>query len=339
MATKKLQVEVARSAVDYTAMTDSGDHKIFNVSGVSIFSGYEGAAPEVRPDGIESGINLLTPNTGTNDSVSVAAFTAFLAGERYTVSAQNVDISGNRPATAVAKVLSVCLDSDGATLNVEAGTDGATTTFSATRGAAGGPPEIPAGDIELGQVRLTSDTAGAVTASEIKQVPNQHADFAYVPAFSVNNIGDGNGATSGAQKNAYLSFSAALNENHASDAAKAVYISYSSPTLADVEKCRDFVPIETTHSAATEEHYDGTETTTSSSTSQGSFSAIMTDNVNDQLVAQKNKTLIFKFKTDENKSAYILTQAKMAIARTNPVSGALVMSATLTGNPSVEFSG
>ena len=131
-------IKIETSSTAYTAaqMTDQGAHDVFKITDVDEFSGDPDI--EVHPDGIESGINLLSPYT-TNNSVQWPAFTYYISGIPVSVSAGNTTVT--RPAADVAE---------------EAGTDGASATFSETMGAAGGPPFIQVADIEIGQVRLTS---------------------------------------------------------------------------------------------------------------------------------------------------------------------------------------
>ncbi|PLX00485.1 MAG: hypothetical protein C0591_01075, partial [Marinilabiliales bacterium] len=68
-------LESGRTLVDFTAMTDSGDSTVFTVSDL-IFSGKSGFEPDVRPNGVVSGSDLVTTHA-TNDTVTIAAFTAY----------------------------------------------------------------------------------------------------------------------------------------------------------------------------------------------------------------------------------------------------------------------
>ena len=161
----KLQYEAGQNAVAMSALTDSGDHTLFT-SAATLWSGKAGNAPVIRPNGLLTG-GALTTNA-TNNLVTVAALTCNLAGVVTSVAGASSPAI-TRPATNVSKVNSITVNSSGA-LAVVAGTDGATTAFSETRGAAGGPPLIPVGSIEIGQVRVTTSAAGLIAASEIFQV-------------------------------------------------------------------------------------------------------------------------------------------------------------------------
>jgi hypothetical protein len=153
----KLQYEAGQEYNAMTAMTDSGDHKMFSLSGINLWSPRSGYEPVIRPDGLATG-GEVTPGSA-NNNVSVAALTCFLAGVLTTVSADS-DVAITSP-TSTHNISSVTINSSGV-IAVVAGTDG--TAFSATRGAAGGPPLIPVGSIEIAQVKLSSATSALITA-------------------------------------------------------------------------------------------------------------------------------------------------------------------------------
>jgi len=332
---KMVKIESARANQGYTAMADSGDNTVFTVSGVTLFSGRSGYAPTVRPDGIYSGHNILSPHAD-DDKITYAAFGAQLAGTQYDVPAGTATIT--RPTGDNARINSFVLEDDGETVSVLAGTEATGTEFSSERGAAGGPPDITAGFIELGQVRVTSSTSAAITEAEIFQTPNQHVDRADFPVVKdVNNIGDGSYAESSAKKTAYVEFTAALQANHAGSATKGVYIDYSSATMMQLQKASDFVPPETTHSQSSEEHYDGVEVSVSSTGNQGSFNLIVENGITDFIITEKNQVLTVDFYPDSTKSPYIRCQGTIGLSRSYPVSGALKAGVTITGNPGVEF--
>lgn len=330
----KLQIEGGRSLHDFAAMTDSGDQKVFNVTGGTIYSGKNGFTPEVRPDGIVSGRNLLSPHAD-DDKVAVAAFTCYLAGVLKEIEATSISIT--RPATAVSKVISIVVDDTG-TVDKEAGTDGATADFSEERGVAGGPPVIPAGYIEIGQIRVTSDESDAIAASEIFQNDGEHVERADYPVFSIKNLGDGNQARVSAKKNAYVEFASALPAIHTDTKPKGVYIRYYSPVFQDLERVLDFVPVEVSHGVSSKEYYRGAVASVTESVAQGSFTALLKDAVRDFLVAEKNETLTLKFFPDENKSTYVLTQGRIGIKRSFPHGDQIQAAVTVSAEEaSVEF--
>lgn len=182
-----IRYEAGQTAYPFEAMTDSGDHAVFEAS-FSPISNAAGAEPKVAPYGLLTG-GAITPAV-TNNVVNVAALTASMAGVSGADADGVVSVAGGtatitRPTGNVAKVNSITIDSTGA-IAVVAGTDGASATFSETRGAAGGPPLIPVGSIEIGQVRVTTSAAGPVTAGQIYAVNGLHVERADYPVYALN---------------------------------------------------------------------------------------------------------------------------------------------------------
>lgn len=328
----KVEFELGQQAVEFTVMTDGGDHKVHSLSSALVYSGQSGYEADIRPNGIVTGRNLLSTHAAAN-TVTVGAFTAYSKGVLYTVSATSA--LAVRAATDVAKVCSICMDEDGA-IEVVEGTDSSDTTFSETRGTAGGPPSIPANSVELGQVRMTSNTSAAIDADEIFQVVGTHSERFDYPVWNTNNIGDGDDADTPAQKNAYIEFSSALPLVHgatatsAATAYKQVYAKVYTPIYAEQSKAFDFVPAEKSHSVSSQQVYNDTIGSVSSSLGQSSFSALMTDNVTDALLQQKDKIVTIRHYPDRNKSAYTLTQGTLGVARTFPAGSQNQASCTLS---------
>jgi hypothetical protein len=310
----KLQYEAGQNAVAMSALTDSGDHTSYT-SAATLWSGRSGYAPVVRPNGLLTG-GAIT-KTAVNNQVSVAALTCNLAGVVTSVSTGTLTIT--RPATAVSKVNSITVNSSGA-LAMVAGTDGATTDFSETRGAAGGPPLIAVGSIELGQVRVVSNVAAALVDSEIFQVVGLHQERADFPLYDVN-YGSGS-----------VTFLAANPLIHTGPVAKAVYASYASPIFADVALASDFVPPETSHSVTSTQVYGTTIGSTSSTLNQGTFTAYLQNGVGDPLVSLKNAILWFRFYPDRYAADYILAQGKLGIARTFPAGDQIQATCTISAS-------
>jgi len=330
----KLQIEGGRTYKAFAAMSDSGDNTVFTISGGTVFSGKSGCEPVVRPDGIATGRDVLSPHADV-DKVTIAAFTCYLAGVLKEISATTASIV--RPSSDVAHVTSITVDDTGSIAVVE-GTDGTGATFSEERGANGGPPYIPVGSIEIGQVRTTAAASAAIAASEIFQTVGQHVERSDYPVFTVSNLGDGLTASVSAKKNAYVEFASALPESHTADAVKGVYIQYNAPTFQTLGKVLDFVPCEFSHSVSSKEYYRGSIASVSESIGQGSYTALMNDNIQDLLVTEKNEILTHKFYPDENKAAYILTQGKVGLKRSFPVADQIQAAVTLSAeSQSVEF--
>jgi hypothetical protein len=244
----KIQIETGQTPNAYAVMTDSGDHKIHTISGGTVWSGKSGYTPNIRPNGIVSGRNILTTHA-SNDKVTIAAFTAYSKGVLKTVSATSQAIT--RTATAdKAQIHSITMASDGS-IAVVIGTISAGLTFSETRNVAGGPPYIPANDVELGQIRITDEAAAVIDADEIYQVVGTHTERYDYPLWTENNIGEGEAAASAAKKNAFIELASALPAIHTAAAYKQIYISYYTPILSDQQRALDYTPVENSHTVCT----------------------------------------------------------------------------------------
>lgn len=328
-----LQMEQGASLVPFAVMTDSGDHQIFTVAG-NLYSGESGQEPDVRPNGVVTGRNMVSPAaSGSDNVVDIAAFTAYSLGVLQSVTAAT-DESINRPTTN--KLISSITMSSAGAIAVVAGTEG--TDFVETRGVAGGPPEIPADSVELAQVRLDSATAAPITADEIFQVVGQHVERYDFPVFDVDNVGQGQSAEVSAQTNAHVKFGSVLPLIHASSAPKRVYIQYYGPIFADISDSVDFEAVETSHSVSSTQVYGRSVASTSESIGQGGFTALVNDGVNDALVQAKNKTKTFRFYPDKNKTANVITQGKLGINRSWPAADQISVDATISAEiASAEF--
>lgn len=297
----KLQYEAGQTAYPMSALTDTGDHKNFN-SSATMFSKKSGYATDVRPNGLINGGAVIPAVAASNNTVDTAALICYLAGVKTSVAAAT-GTTCTRPGTAVSKIISITVTSAGAIAAV-AGTDGVTTAFSETRAAAGGPPLIPVGSIEIAQVRYTSNVAAVVASSEIFQVPGVHLERYDYPNFDID------------YPNGNVIFTSALPLIHTGTIAKAVYASYADPIFADVSLASDFVPAETTHSVSSKQVYGSTIGSSSSTLGQSKFTAYLNDGVGDALVTLKNQTLWFKFFPDRYKTPFIMTLGKLGISRT-----------------------
>jgi hypothetical protein len=307
-----LQYEGGQQAVAMSALTNSGDATTFT-SAASLWSQRTGFAPVVLPNGLISG--GVCTGTATNNQVAVAALSCNLNGVVTSVAGGNVTIT--RPSTAVAKVCSITVNASGAHA-VVAGADGASTTFSETRGANGGPPLIPVDSIEIAQVRVTSNTAAVITTAQIFAVPGLHVERADGPLFDIN-YGTGS-----------VVFQSALPLIHTGSVPKAVHASYASPIFASVAKATDFVMPETSYSVTSTQIYGGTIGSTSSTLNQGSFTAYLNNGVTDPLVTLKGQTLWFKFFPDRYQSPYTLAQGKLGITRSFPAGDEIQAACTIS---------
>lgn len=333
-ADAKLQYEAGQNATAMTLLTDSGDHETYE-SAATLWSGRSGYAPVVRVNGLLTGGAVTPDGSGVDDVVDVAALTCNLAGVVTSISAG--ELTALRGATTdICRITSLTVDSGGA-LAAVAGT--ATTAFSETRGAAGGPPFIPVGSIEIGQVRLSSITAAPITAAEIYQVVGTHQERADFPLYEINygpTIVAGVETVAGGS----VSFYDTLPLIHTGSTTKRAYASYSSPLFADISLASDFVPPETSNSVTSTQVYGATIGASSSTLNQGTFTAYLTNGVSDALVTLKNATLWFKFFPDRFASPYILCQGKLGVGRTFPVADQIQAACTISASvAAVEVAG
>ena len=311
MGKPQVSYEAGQTAYPFEALTDDGDATLFTAAN-SPWSDLAGHEPVIAPYGLMTG-GAVTP-TGTDNQVSVAALTASMAGVSGADSNGVVSVSsGTLLATRGTdtnpyQITSLTVDSDG-DLAAIAGTAG--SAFTDDRGANGGPPYIPVGSIEIGQVRLSSDTDAAVTQGEIFTVDGLHVERSDWPVSRTHYV-------TGA-----VEFSTALPLIHTGDVPKLVYARYSTPLFSPVPNSSDWVPAESTHSVTSTETYDGPIGAESSSLGQASFSANgLRDGMSDPLMQAKGRRLWFRFHPDRDKSyPHQLTQGTLGVSRTFPASG------------------
>lgn len=307
----KLEFEGGQNTFTMTALTDSGDAKLFE-SGEELWSQAAGVAPVVRPDGILTGA-AITPATG-NDSIDVAAFTAFISGQEVAVSAQAA-VSVVRASTLTHMINSVVCDAAGS-VSVIQGTEG--SSFVETRGSAGGPPYVPVGSIEVGQVRLSSDTAAPVQMTgEIFQLPNRNQEVADFPVAETDYI---NGA---------VQFSSALPKIHTGDVTKGVYASFATPEFIEAYDAYDFVPSEVGYSSSSKQTYSRVKNSRSQSLNNATFSIDLKDGITDTLVNKQGESIYFRFYPDKFKNQHIIEQGVFSIARTFPAGGDITANCTI----------
>jgi hypothetical protein len=309
----RLQYEAGQQATPMSQLTNSGDNTRFT-SSAALWSQRAGFAPVVRPNGVLTGLAVST--NASNDTVTVAAGTLNLAGVVTTVNAGTATISRGTGGD-VCRITSITINASGA-IAAAAGT--ASTAFSETRGAAGGPPLIAVDAVEIAQVRVGSITAGVVTDGQIFQVVGLHRERADFPLFTIDYRTGG------------LTFLAALPLIHTGPTTKRVFASFAAPILADVALASDFVPPETSHTVTSTQVYGTTLGSTSSTLNQGTFTAFLEDGVTDGLVTLKNETLWFRFYPDRFKLPHILCQGKLGISRTFPAGDSMQAACTINAS-------
>lgn len=325
LSSAAIYYESGQAQQAFAAMTDAGAHTVFTLTAKpwSQVAGYEYV---VAPYGLATG-GEISVGSG-DDNVQTAALTAYMPGATGASSTTGLLTVAADTSVAITRgvssdthcITSITVDTNGAIVPV-AGTDG--TAFSETRGANGGPPFIPVDSIEIGQVRTTSVTAGPITASEIYQVVGTHQERYDYPVWSENPL------------EGKITFAAAVPLIHTGGVAKKVYARVATPIFAEISRARDWVPAETSNSVNSEQYYDSTVGSFSSSLGQASFTASLNDGVTDALLAKKGANLLFKFSPDKNKVPYQLTQGVLGVTRTfaagkNPTAS-FTISATQAG--------
>lgn len=323
--------ESAQSQQSFAEMTDGGAHTVFSLTAKpwSNAAGYEYA---VAPYGLATGGTITAAASGSNNVVDVAALTAYMAGATgasATTGLLSVNAATDQTCTRGSsgsdayRINSITVNASGA-IAVVAGTG--STAFSETRGAAGGPPLIPVGSIEIGQVRFTSHTAAAVAAAEIYQVVGVSQERYDFPVWSADPI------------RGRITFASALPLIHTGSVAKKVYARVATPVFAEIARAKDWKPAETSNSTNSEQYYDGAVGGFSSSIGQAGFTASLGDGVTDGMLSKKGQNLLFKFMPDKNKTAYQLTQGVLGVARTFAVGANPTAAVTVSAQQeSVDF--
>lgn len=313
----KLEMETGETLFAMAALTDSGDHKKFT-TGASLLSNRVLAdetdySPQIFPDGVETG-GKVTPDS-TDDQVDVAALTCYLAGAKTTVAAAPGEAI-TRAVSDTYIINSITVDSGGS-IAVITGTEG--TSFSETRAAAGGPPLIPVGSIEIAQVRTSSTSAGVITADEIFDDIGQHKEKYDYPLWDE------------VPEDGAIKFLTALPLIHTGVIVKGVFGKVYEPIFAEVSLASDFVAPEKTHSQSSTQVYNATVGSKSDSISQGSFKANLKSGVTDAVNKQKGELLWFRFFPDRYKTPYRLCQGYLAQAVSYPAGDNISGAFTITG--------
>lgn len=330
LTNQKLKIEAAATPFAFAAMTDSGDHLVFSTTSKPwsradsepVFGGY----------GVITGGAVTPAVSGTDDLVDAAAVELFAPGMtganattgKITVAA-DTDLTCTRGSSTNTHIInSITVDTSGA-YAVVAGT--ATTAFSETRGASGGPPFIPVGSIEVAQVRLTSITSAPITADEIFAAPGVHQERYDNPDFTPDYL------------RGTLTFTSALPLIHTGSVAKKVYVRGAVPIVSDLVDVKDWVPSEASDSVTSDTNYDRTIAASISSTlNAATFTMAMKDGVTDFILSLIGKKVILKFYPNINGTAYQLTQGYLSKTRAFPVKGNPTASFTVAAEQaSVDF--
>ncbi|MFW6344717.1 MAG: hypothetical protein ACOC0M_00075 [Halomonas sp.] len=314
----KLEYESGQAYHAFEEMDDSGDATTFEAS-FAPWSGRSGFEAEVVPFGLATG-GAITPGS-SDDEVDVAALTAYMPGTAAadsdglaTVSSGTVSVTrATDPDTHI--INSITVDASGDLVAVQ-GAEG--TEFSETRGADGGPPLIPVDSVEIGQVRLSSNSAGSVDDTEIFQVVGTHQERYDAPVWTED-------PTAGE-----ITFAAALPKIHEGDTTKQVHARGYTPIFSEIPRVSDFVPADETNSVNSTQIYGGTIGSVSTSLGQGSFTHYGNDGITDPIVKAKGQRLWFRWYQDRNRLANQLTQGIVGISRTYPAGDHVNISVTIS---------
>lgn len=311
MAEPQIRYESGQTAHPFEAMTTE-DRRKFSADFFP-WSDADGAPLIIAPYGLLTG-GTINPVGGSDDAVSVTALTASMAGVSSS-DADGVVAVGAEAEVAVARgettnthrITSITVNSSGEIAAVD-GTAG--EAFTEDRGEAGGPPYIPVGSIEIGQVRLTSTTSAPVEASEIFAVPGLHVERADFPVWQTDFA------------RGEITFADALPAIHTGDVSKQVWVRGSTPLFAPIPNTSDWVPAESTFSITSTETYDGPVGSASRSLNQATFTAVMRDGISDAVLAKKGQNIWFEFRPDRDKTIpRQLTQGIFGVSRTFPAGG------------------
>ncbi len=318
----KLVYEAGQTSYAMEALTDSGDNTTFT-SNATYFSGRAGYEPDVRPDGVINTPAIIPDDSAVNDRVDVPACQCYLAGVKTSVSAAEVTITRSADGGNPYRINSIVITNAGAYDKI-AGTVGA--AYSTTRGAAGGPPLITVGYIEVGQVKTSSTTNAVITTSEIFQIPGTSLERYDYPLWEENRLPTEPGAADGGS----ITFLSALPDDHVGPTPKKVYASYADPIFAEARPASDFVPPGETHSVSSTQVYSGTIGSRSSTLGQGSFTFYLTDGINDPMIKLKNEVLTFKFYPDRYKDGFQLCQGKLGVSETYSADDSMTAACTIS---------
>ena len=310
----KLQVEHGFVFWDFEKGTDSGDHKKFTYSGaIKLFSLKKGQAPVVRPDGVRSGLKVKPALSGANNQVDVEAGSAFVGGMDLAINAvANLSVT-RTPAGGTHQINSIVVNNAGA-VSAIAGTEGG--SFSATRGVAGGPPFIPVDQIEIAQVKLTSNTDAPILASEIDQNVMERYD---IPSFII------------VHEEAAIVMLSALDLRHTGNVTKGIWVRHYEPVFNDIPEATNWKPVDKTAETQAGRTYDGPFSIGGEGLGEGSFEVMLKGEAGEILQSVINDTRWLRFYPDKFRTDHHLVCGKLTQEREYPPDNAMKATVTVTG--------
>ena len=318
-----LYYEAGQTYVPMSELTDSGDHKTFD-SNAECWSDEAGFSPVIKPDGVLTGLAVTPAASESNNLVDVSAGTLNLAGVVTTLTAGADKTCLRGSGSDICRINSITITSAG-TVAVISGV--AHTAFSEVRGANGGPPYIPAGSVEIAQVRFSSITAAPVAGSQIMAVPNRHREMANYPSIVRINLIREQDTLIGV---AGVDFSTALMRNHTGDGTKKVYAQYYEPDFTEVLNATDFQPAIITMTTSSQPVYGGAIGEVSSALKNGKFKTFLENGISDPILKKEGKKIWFKYLSDRLKPEnFILTQGYLGITPNYPARSSITADCTI----------
>lgn len=319
--------ELSQTQYAFQNLTDSGDHLKYTLATKpwSRRSGYDYVAGGY---GVVSGFAITPSAAASNNTVDVAAGEVFAPGMtgastttgKLSVSA-STSLTLTRGSTNGYKYNAVTVDSTGA-ITVVQGTE--STAFSATYGAAGGPPLIPVGSVLLGYVKYTSTTAAVVQASEIDQTIGTAQEYYTYPALTVDPIAG------------TITADTALPLNHTGPVTKRISAKVSTPNFALLEFATNWKPAKNQATLNSTQYYRKTRGAATLALQAASFDVSLDSGLaaTDLLIAAMvgNPTLLFKFQPDLNKLPYSITQGIPSYTETNTAGAHPTATVTIAAN-------
>ena len=321
-----LYFENGQSFVAMTALTDSGDHKVYN-SAAELWSDESGFSPVVKPDGILTGLVVTPAISGSNDKVDISAGTLNLAGVAIPLlaSADNTCLRGS--GADIRRINSITITSAGA-VAVLSGL--AHTAFSEVRGANGGPPYIPVGSVELAQVRFSSTASAPIISTEIYAVPNLHRETAHYPSILKTEFIREQDTVLGL---AGVTFSTALMLNHTGNVTKKVYAQFYEPEFSELPRSSDFKPAANSISITSQPYYGGATGEVNTALKAGKFKAFLDNGISDPILRKEKKKIWIKYFVDRlQPDNYILTQGTLGVDVQYPARGSIFSDFTINAN-------
>ena len=313
-----LYLESTQTQVGPVELTDLGDHQTFT-SAADLWSKRTGYEPQIYPNGVSTGSYVF--NRTTNDKVYVSAGTAYQGGILKTIAALEVTCTRTGDAVNPCIITSVVIDATGV-VNVNQGLKGA--ALSTTRGAAGGPPILAAEEIELGQVKYTSETSAPVAAAEIFQLVGVHRERFDFPGWETYTLPSRDGTIAGGT----MQFVASLGDTHVASP-KHVYGYYSEPGLTRLNPISNFSPPARVHSITSIPIYGGAIAIWSTSMTQGSFSVYLISGISGWVFGLQDTIATITFCPDQY-GACLTAQGMCSVKASFPAGSLPVATVTMT---------